>query len=232
MITGVVGYKEFTGDKDTLSMVELYARGAVPDLSVYSLRWTEEGKNPTSNGLRVSLSGSLAARDYYWVNMHKSSQKDGMNQFFGQSASQTAIENVKVGESWVDLFKSGTLVDTYGERWNKDDWIYKEGWALSSSSRVPSDTFNPGEWEIQEGVWSGQTNPTDSTRFDIATLDPCKGVICCCQCSPGFVPLCALVLGAAVAKTSSQNDRFLAVVGPPGNVCSDNSIRENCKKGR
>ena len=117
--------------------------------------------------------------DRWWVQILKSGQTDGMPKFFNISSNQSVTEgdiSVVPGVMWWDLLLSGsgTVVDTYGERYNEDDWLFENGWALSDIARIPGSVFDHHQWTVKEDVWEDRTkNPAGSTRFHIDTLDPC-----------------------------------------------------------
>ena len=68
-IAGVSGLKEYDG-MDTIHHAELFARDAVPDLTAWTVRVTEKGKSPVSDGISFALSpGSLAQYDRYFINL-------------------------------------------------------------------------------------------------------------------------------------------------------------------
>ncbi|MAR66476.1 MAG: hypothetical protein CL833_04400 [Crocinitomicaceae bacterium] len=133
----------------TPKAVELYAIASISDLSIYGLGSANNGGG--TDGQEFTFpSVSVAAGSYITVS-YESVQ---FGNFFGSAPSYTSGAMAINGDDAIELFKSGSVIDVFGNI-NVDGtgqpWEYKDGWAYRNTGSLPND----GIWDVSEWSFSG-----------------------------------------------------------------------------
>lgn len=127
-------------------VLELYAMGDIPDLSVYAIGSANNGGG--TDGPEFALSGSATAGSFITV----ASESVEFPNYFGQGESATFVSgSMDVnGDDAIELFKDGVVVDVFGDV-NTDGtgqpWEYMDGWAYRNDFSIPSgNVFQQSQW--------------------------------------------------------------------------------------
>ena len=150
--------------------VEVYVVSDVADLSIFGVGGANNGGG--SDGEEFTFPAVPAtAGDFIYV----ASESTGFTAFFGFSPDYTSFAASINGDDAIELFKSGTVVDVFGDI-NVDGsgqpWEYLDGWAYRVSGTGPDGTtFVLGNWNFSgPNALDGETtNGSAATPFPIGT---------------------------------------------------------------
>lgn len=174
IITGV-----FDGDLSggTPKGVELFATENIEDLGVFALGSANNGGG--SDGVELTLSGSLSAGDYLYV----STEETNFNVMFGFDPDLTDDMAVAInGNDAIELFYDSTktfsgnesVVDLFGTISGSDaSWNHSDGWAYRIDFTGPDgNTFVDANWTIEAGAFDGaSSNGNASSSMPIGTFE-------------------------------------------------------------
>ncbi len=169
----------FDGDLSggTPKGVELFATENIEDLSVFALGSANNGGG--SDGVELTLSGSLAAGDYLYV----STEETNFNVMFGFNPDLTDDMAVAInGNDAIELFYDSTktfsggesVVDLFGTISGSDaSWNHSDGWAYRVDLTGPDgNTFVVENWTIEASAFSGaSSNSNASSPMPIGTFE-------------------------------------------------------------
>ena len=171
----------------TPKAVELYAIESIADLSIYGLGSANNGGG--TDGQEFTFPAvSVSAGSYITVS-YESLQ---FGNFLGSSPSYTSGSMGINGDDAIELFKSGSVIDVFGNI-NVDGsgqpWEYLDGWAYRDNGSLP----NNGSWDISEWSFSGKnaldgesSNATASSPFPIGSFTSSGGGSSTTQSSDTF----------------------------------------------
>ncbi len=143
IITGI-----FDGpESGTPKVIELYATGDIPNLSIYGLGLANNGGG--SNGVEFDLfpEENIKAGEFIYVVEGTGDFED----YFGEDIPFHESYGILTtdGNDALELFKGETAVDVFGDinvNGRDTEWDYSGGWAYSKSARAASTAFDPAEW--------------------------------------------------------------------------------------
>ncbi len=129
----------------TPKVIELYAIDAIADLSLYGVGSANNGGGSTGEEFTFPTA-SVAAGDFIYVATDAASLSSyGITSANVYTTGAAAIN----GDDAIELFMSGTVIDTFGDI-NTDGtgeaWEYLDGWAYRVSGTNPSATFNLADY--------------------------------------------------------------------------------------
>ncbi len=147
--------------------VELYATGAIPDLSIYGLGSANNGA--ASPGEEFGFpAGSASAGQFIYI----ATESSGFSTWFGFPPTHTngTAPNIN-GDDVIELFENGNVIDVFGVLGldgTGEPWEYTDGWAYRNSGTGPDGTtFILGNWSF-----SGVTALDDDEFNTNATATP------------------------------------------------------------
>ena len=160
----------------TPKAVELYVIEDIPDLSIYGIGSANNGGG--TDGQEFTLPSISALAGSYITISYETVQ---FNNFFGSSPSYTSSAASINGDDAIELFKSGSVIDVFGDI-NVDGtgqpWEYKDGWAYRNTGSYA----NGGTWDISEWSFSGpdaldgeSTNASAVTPMPIGSFTTAPG---------------------------------------------------------
>ena len=148
--------------------IELFVLNDIADLSIYGIGSANNGGG--SDGEEFELSGSASAGDYIYI----ATEVTGFTSFFGFAPTFTSGAASINGDDAIELFRNGTVVDTFGEI-NVDGsgqpWEYADGWAYRKAGTTANGSFDIANWNFSEpNALDGQTsNDSASTPVPVRT---------------------------------------------------------------
>jgi len=151
--------------------LELYATGAIADLSVYGIGAANNGGG--TDGEEFTLSGAAAQGDFIYI-AYEGSNTDSFTNFFGFAPNfTTSTVNIN-GDDAIELFKNGTVIDVMGDvnvSGSGEAWDYLDGWAYGTAS---DGTFTASNWLFSgvDQLEGGSTNVTTTAPFPVGTYTP------------------------------------------------------------
>lgn len=152
--------------------IELYAKNAIADLSIYGLESTTNGA--ASAGVEYTFpADAITAGTFIYVATTGSSA--GFLQYLGVTPQyEDGVVNIN-GDDTVILYKNGTIEDSIGvigEDGTGKDWDHLDGWAYRKDGKGPNANFDSSEW-----IFSG-ANATDGCdkADDTGTNAECSSV--------------------------------------------------------
>ncbi|GAB1856333.1 hypothetical protein MHTCC0001_11680 [Flavobacteriaceae bacterium MHTCC 0001] len=150
--------------------VELYITEDIPDLSIYGIGSANNGGG--TDGEEFTFPADAASTgDYIYV----ASEAAEFTNFFGFAPNYTSSAANINGDDAIELFKSGTVIDIFGDI-NTDGsgqpWEYLDGWAYRTNATGPDgNTFVLANWTFSgPNALDGETsNATADTPFPIGS---------------------------------------------------------------
>ena len=150
--------------------MELYADVAIADLSIYGV-----GSENSAAGGGIEEFTFPADAIPQGTFIYVASEQPGFNTFFGFDPNYTSGAMGINGDDAVELFKNGSVIDTFGDV-NFDGtgstWEYLDGWAY----RINNTLLDPSVNNTNNYYYSGinaldgeTTNATAATPFPIGT---------------------------------------------------------------
>ncbi|AUP78203.1 fibronectin type III domain-containing protein [Flavivirga eckloniae] len=143
--------------------VELYVTENVPDLSIYSIGSANNGGGTDGEEFTFPTVAANSG-DFIYV----ASEATAFLNFFGFSPDYTnSAANIN-GDDAVELFKSGAVIDVFGDI-NVDGsgqpWEYLDGWAYRNNTTGPDGiTFVLANWSFSgTNALDGETSNTGAT---------------------------------------------------------------------
>ena len=149
--------------------VELYASIAIADLSIYGVGTANNGGGTDGEEFTFPAVAVVAGTYIYFSN----NVSDFMT-FFGFAPDYTAGSMSINGDDAVELFKNGSVIDTYGDINTGGDfevWDYTDSWAYRVNSTGPDATFMAANWTYggRGGLDNETTNGTAANPMPIGT---------------------------------------------------------------
>ncbi len=144
--------------------VELYVLADIDDLSEFGLGFANNGGGTDGEEFTFP-STSVAAGTYIYI----ASEASGFTSFFGFAPDYTSGNASINGDDAIELFKSGTVIDVFGEI-NTDGtgevWEYTDGWAYRNANTGPDgDVFNASNWTYSgTNALDGETDNNTATN--------------------------------------------------------------------
>lgn len=152
--------------------IELYVYEDVADLSIYGVGSANNGED--TDGQEFDFpAGSASAGDYLYI----ATESTRFTEWFGFAPDYTSSSMAINGDDAVELFKSGTAFDVFGDPnvdGNGEVWEYENGWASRNNNVLPSTTFDPNDWTFSgRNALNGEdNNATAVTPVPIAMVLP------------------------------------------------------------
>lgn len=118
----------------TPKAIELFARNAVADLSIYGFGSANNGGG--SDGQEFALSGTAGAGDFLYI----ASEAANFTAVFGSAPTFIASSATVNGDDAVELFLNGVVVDVFGEihvDGNGEAWEYEDSWSYRQAGTGP-----------------------------------------------------------------------------------------------
>jgi predicted extracellular nuclease len=150
--------------------VEVYVVADIPDLSIYGLGSANNGGG--SDGEEFTFPAVAASTGNF---IYVASESTGFTAFFGFAPDFTTSAASINGDDAIELFKSGSVVDVFGDI-NVDGsgqpWEYLDGWAYRVDNTGPDGPiFALGNWTFSgPNALDGETtNGTAATPFPLGT---------------------------------------------------------------
>ena len=165
MITGVIDGPLSGG---VPKAIELYALTTIADLSMYGIGSANNGEG--TDGEEFTLSGSATMGQFLYV----ASESTGFSSFFGFAPDFTSGAAAINGDDAIELFQSGSVIDTFGEinvDGTGEPWEYLDGWAYRKSG-TSAGAFVLADWTFSgpNALDGESTNGAASTPFPIGTF--------------------------------------------------------------
>lgn len=137
--------------------VELQALVDIADLSIYGIGSANNGGG--SDGQEFTFSGSASAGDYIYV----ASESPQFTVFFGFAPTFTSGSMGINGDDAIELFKNGTVIDTFGDidtDGTGQPWEYLDGWVYRNDNTGPDGAnFTIANWTFSGvNVYDGVAN--------------------------------------------------------------------------
>ena len=151
--------------------VELYVINDVADLSEYGIGSANNGGG--SDGEEFTFPAQSASAGTY---LYIASEVEGFTNFFGMAPDFDDSAMGINGDDAVELFKDGTVIDTFGDinvDGNGTAWEYLDGWAYRSNGQTANaGTFNDENWSFSgvDALDGANTNAEASTPFPLGTF--------------------------------------------------------------
>lgn len=152
--------------------IEIFVGQDIADLSAFGVGSANNGGG--SDGEEFTLSGSASAGDYIYV----ASEATEFENWFGFAPTFTSGALEVNGDDAMELFKDGTVIDTFGDI-NTDGtgeaWEYLDGWAYRNNGATPQGmTFTVTDWTYSgPNALDGETtNGSATTPFPVESFTP------------------------------------------------------------
>lgn len=126
--------------------IELYAKNAIADLSIYGIE--SAGNGAQAAGVEYTFpSDAITAGTFIYL--ANSGSSDGFTQYLGVTPQyEDSVVSIN-GDDTVILYKNGTIEDsigTIGEDGTGTAWEHLDGWAYRKDAQGPNATFDVNEW--------------------------------------------------------------------------------------
>ncbi|MBG7611515.1 T9SS type A sorting domain-containing protein [Polaribacter sp. BAL334] len=126
--------------------IELYAKNAIADLSIYGLESTTNGA--AAAGVEYTFpADAIAAGTFIYISTTGGSA--GFLQYLGVTPQyEDGVVNIN-GDDTVILYKNAVIEDSIGvigEDGTGKDWDHLDGWAYRKDGKGPIATFDSSEW--------------------------------------------------------------------------------------
>jgi predicted extracellular nuclease len=158
--------------------IEIYALNDVTDLSVYGIGSANNGGG--SDGEEFTLSGSATQGSFLYV----ASEAVGFQAFFGFPPTFTSFAASINGDDAIELFKSGVVVDTFGDintgGTGQQPWEYLDGWAYRVCESAAAGAFDIAQWTFsgRNALDGESSNAAAETPFPIGSFcDPTQPTV-------------------------------------------------------
>ncbi len=155
----------------TPKVVELYATGAIADLSTFTVANYNNGGTTISNS--AVLSGSATAGQHIYVT--RSADAANFQTYFGIAPTLAPGDAPSInGDDAVAVLKDGTIVDAYGvigTDGTGEVWEHLDGWAYRNDGTSGSATFSAADWTFSgvDATDGCATNAGCASVFPIGT---------------------------------------------------------------
>lgn len=217
--------------------VELYAKKAIPDLSIYGIGSATNGGG--SDGVEFTFpTKNIAEGTFIYV----ADDSTAFHNYFGFAADFIPATNAAVGflngDDAVELFCNNAVTDVFGQITHSGSglaWNYQDGWAYRLSGTGPDGTtFVPQNWRTARNALDNTTtNATAENPILIGTYDTfsaCDRIIITGVYDgplPGGEPQ-----GVELYVTRAISDLSLFGFGSITNGNGSNGIEFNFPKGK
>lgn len=161
----------------TPKVVELYATGAIADLSVFTVANYNNGSTTISQS--AALSGSATAGQHIYVT--RSADGANFQTYFGIAPTLAPGDSPSInGDDAVAVLKDGTIVDVYGAIGTDgtgEAWEHLDGWAYRKDGTGASTTFSASDWTFSgnDATDGCSTNTGCASVFPIGTYSAGSG---------------------------------------------------------
>ena len=158
--------------------LELYVLEDIADLSIYGIGSANNGGG--SDGEEYSLDSeiksSASAGEYLYV----ASEADGFASYFGFAPTYISGSANINGDDAIELFKNGSVIDTYGEidvNGDNQIWDYTDSWAYRLDGTIASVTFDSDDWSFGgRSALDGLTAEEAGSTVPFGTFSPDGGI--------------------------------------------------------
>ncbi len=150
--------------------IELYVINDIADLSIYGIGSANNGLG--TDGEEFTFPADVVTAGTY---IYLTSEAPQFLAFFGFATDYTAGAMAINGDDAIELFKSGAVIDVFGDI-NTDGsgqpWEYLDGWAYRNNSTITNNgIFNTNNWIFSgANAFDGESdNATAATPMPIGT---------------------------------------------------------------
>ncbi len=154
----------------TPKAIEFYVYQDIPDLSIFGFGSANNGGG--SDGEEFTFPATSVTNGTF---IYVASETTGFNDFFGFNPDYTSSAASINGDDAIELFKNGTVHDTFGDinvDGSGEPWEYMDGWSYRNDQTGPDgSTFVLANWSFSgPNALDGETsNSTAATPFPIGT---------------------------------------------------------------
>jgi hypothetical protein len=153
--------------------IELYAKNAIADLSIYGIESTTNGAAAAAVEYTFPAD-AISAGTFIYLSINGGST--GFLQYLGVTPQyENAVMNIN-GDDTVILYKNAVIEDSIGvigEDGTGKDWDHLDGWAYRKDGNGPNAAFLSSEWTFSGAnaldSCAGGTNAECSSVFPIGT---------------------------------------------------------------
>ncbi|WP_435414263.1 T9SS type A sorting domain-containing protein [Polaribacter aestuariivivens] len=149
--------------------IELYVVNNIADLSIYGVGSANNGGGTDGEEFTFPADAVTAGTFIYVA-----TENVQFNAFFGIDATYTDGSMGINGDDAVELFKNGTVVDTFGDiakDGTGEAWDHVDGWAYRKNGTGPDGGFVLANWTFSgtNQLEGGSTNNATNSPFPIGT---------------------------------------------------------------
>jgi hypothetical protein len=149
--------------------IELYATAHIPDLSIYSVGFANNGGG--TDGIEFTFPSQSAWAGSFLTISYEAA---GFEAFFGVPPD-FVYGSVNInGDDAIELFFDGEVIDVYGDvNVAGGDWKYMDGWSYRRDTTNPSTVFKKDDWMISgiNAIDSCASNAACESAFPFHTYN-------------------------------------------------------------